>query len=96
MDEKHSVCLPPCGRADGSRATARFTGQVTDQQNAAIPNANVWVVNQDSQVRVQTKTDASGIYIVPYLPAGRYRIEVEVPGFKQAMSNDLNLGMAQL
>lgn len=76
--------------------TARFTGQVTDQQNAAIPDAAVRIVNQDTGVKIDTKTDASGTYTVPFLAAGRYRIDVEAPGFKQAMSNNIDLGMGQV
>jgi len=94
---KSLVCL--CLLLGGMMAyaqNARFSGQVTDQQNAAIPNAAVRIVNEDTGVKIETKTDASGTYTIPYLPAGHYRVEVEAPGFKQAMSNPLALGMGQV
>jgi hypothetical protein len=75
--------------------TARFSGQVTDPQNAAVPNAVVHVVNIDSMTSIETKTDGSGAYIVPYLTAGHYRVEVQAPGFTEAVSENLNLTMGE-
>lgn len=75
--------------------TARFTGQVTDPQNAAIPGAEVQVINQGSLVKVTAKTDAAGNYMVPYLPAGKYQIVVRADGFSQSISGDLSLGVGQ-
>lgn len=75
--------------------TARFSGQVTDPQSAAIPGAGVQVINEDSLVKVTATTDGMGSYIVPYLPAGRYQIIVRADGFSQSASNDLTLGVGQ-
>ncbi|HLH36890.1 MAG TPA: carboxypeptidase-like regulatory domain-containing protein [Alloacidobacterium sp.] len=75
--------------------TARFGGQVTDQQGAAIPNAEVHVLNLDTSARTDTKTDATGNYVVPYLPAGRYRVEVSAQGFNTVVSDNVSLTMGQ-
>jgi hypothetical protein len=74
---------------------ARFSGRVSDQTNAVIPAAQVQVFNQDSGVKIETKTDDQGMYTVPYLQAGRYRVNVHASGFNDAMSGDLTLGMGQ-
>jgi hypothetical protein len=73
---------------------ARFVGQVTDQQNAAIGHATIEITNQDTGVQLHTETDASGSYTVPYLAAGHYRIVVEVPGFNVS-AHDVSLSMGQ-
>ena len=73
--------------------TARFSGQVTDPQNAAVPNAVVHVLNLDSKTTIDAKTDGNGSYIVPYLPAGHYRVEVEAPGFTEAVSDNVSLSV---
>jgi hypothetical protein len=73
---------------------ARFVGQVTDQQNAAIGHAIIEITNQDTGVQLHTETDASGSYTVPYLTAGHYRIVVEAPGFNVS-AHDVSLGMGQ-
>ncbi|WP_158790370.1 carboxypeptidase-like regulatory domain-containing protein [Granulicella sp. L60] len=75
--------------------TARFTGVVTDPQGAAVPGAQIQVVNKDTTVALETKTDGSGSYTVPYLPAGHYRILVQAPGFNQVVNNDILLGVGQ-
>ncbi|GGH17426.1 TonB-dependent receptor [Silvibacterium dinghuense] len=74
--------------------TARFAGQVTDAQNAAIPHAAVEVTNLDSGVQLHTETDDAGSYTVPYLTAGHYRIVVQSPGFGVS-AHDVALGMGQ-
>jgi hypothetical protein len=75
--------------------TARFTGQVTDPQNAVVPNAEVQVINEESSVRFSTKTDSNGNYTVPYLPAGHYQIIVKVEGFAPSVNSGVALGMGQ-
>lgn len=77
-----------------SAQNARFTGQVTDPQNAAIPSAKVEITNVDTGAVITTTTDASGNYIAPYLTAGHYRIVVEAPGFDLS-PHDVELGMGQ-
>ena len=78
----------------GNAQTARFFGQVTDSQNASVPNAEVEVTNLDSGTVVHTTTDAAGEYSVPYLTAGRYRVVVQAPGFSVS-PHDVTLGMGQ-
>src|ERR1700761_2848525 len=78
--------------ASGHAQNARFSGQVTDPQNAAIPHATVDITNQDTGAQRHTETDESGSYTVPYLPAGHYRVVVGAPGFSIS-AHDLSLGM---
>jgi hypothetical protein len=73
---------------------ARFVGQITDPQNAAIGHASVEVTNEDTAVQLHTESDDSGSYTIPYLPAGRYRIVVEAPGFNIS-AQEVTLGMGQ-
>jgi hypothetical protein len=75
--------------------TARFSGQVTDPQSAAVPNADVHVYNLDSATKTDTKTDGNGFFVVPYLPAGHYRVEVQAPGFAAVVSNSVSLTMGE-
>jgi hypothetical protein len=73
---------------------ARFTGQVTDSQNAAVAHATIDITNQDTGAQRHAETDESGTYTVPYLAAGHYRIVVEAPGFNVS-AHDISLGMGQ-
>lgn len=76
--------------------SARLSGKVTDAQAAAIPDADVQVVNQDSMIKRPAKTDGSGSYTVPYLQAGRYRVLVQASGFNTSQSGDLVLAVGQV
>jgi len=75
--------------------TARFSGQVTDPQSAAVPNADVHIYNLDSATKTDAKTDGNGFFVVPYLPAGHYRVEVQAPGFAAVVSNNLTLSVGE-
>ena len=86
-----ALCVPVMTSAQN----ARFAGRVTDPHGALVPDAEVQIVNEDSGVTFNTKTDASGSYIVPYLPAGHYRIVVSAAGFATAVNSAVSLGMGQ-
>lgn len=77
-----------------SAQNARFTGQVTDPQGAAVPGAKVEITNVDTGAVITATTDASGSYTAPYLTAGHYRIVVEAAGFDLS-PHDVELGMGQ-
>ncbi|MGI8898446.1 MAG: carboxypeptidase-like regulatory domain-containing protein, partial [Pyrinomonadaceae bacterium] len=42
--------------------TARISGQITDAAGAAIPNAEITLVNTNTREERKTKTDDSGYY----------------------------------
>lgn len=75
---------------------AQFSGEVTDEQKAVVPNAEVRIVNQATGVETKTKTNGSGVYVVPYLIPGTYRIFVQAPGFETAASEDLTVTVGQV
>ncbi|MBT9333330.1 carboxypeptidase-like regulatory domain-containing protein, partial [Paracidobacterium acidisoli] len=83
------------GAAMALGQNARFSGQVTDQQNAAIPNANIRAINQDSHSVSESKSNGEGSYTIPFLPAGHYKIEVQASGFSPSMSEDISLNVGQ-
>ena len=76
--------------------TARISGLVTDPQGAVIPGAAVQVLSQDSTIKRDAETDAEGNYVVPYLPAGKYRVLVQAPGFGSAASEAIPLAAGQM
>jgi hypothetical protein len=74
----------------------QLTGQITDPQGAAVPNAAVRIVNQATHVERKTKTNESGLFAVPFLVPGTYRIFIEAQGFEPAGSEDLILTVGQV
>ena len=66
----------------------QISGQVTDQSGAALPNASVTVIDRDTGLTRNVKTNQTGNYIVPDLPTGKYRVTCDAPGFKKEVVDD--------
>ncbi|MDQ1471451.1 MAG: hypothetical protein QOJ99_2931, partial [Bryobacterales bacterium] len=60
-----------------------ITGTVTDQAGAVVPNASVIATNLETGTESRTNTTGTGNYTIPSLTVGRYRVSVEVTGFKK-------------
>ena len=70
---------------------ASLTGRITDPNKAVITAATVTVINTGTGIHYQGLTNEIGEYYVTNLPPGRYRIEVEKPGFKAVIQSGLIL-----
>ena len=63
-----------------SLKTGEVWGPVTDAAGKPIGAARVVVTSADGRLARETKTNASGWYTVPDLPAGRYFVRAEAAG----------------
>src|SRR6266481_4404426 len=79
----------------GQGDTARLQGTITDPQNVAVAAASVTVTSTDTGRTVSATTNELGYYTVSALPAGHYRVEVTLEGFKK-VSRELDLRIAQI
>ncbi|MBC7928500.1 MAG: TonB-dependent receptor [Bryobacteraceae bacterium] len=79
--------------AQSDRATV--TGRVTDATDAAVANATVVISNQETGIRSTTRTNDAGNYVVGQLPAGKYEVTIEAPGFRRSVRKDTELSIAQ-
>ena len=73
------TCLPSPARAQSTFGS--ITGIVTDQSGARVADARITITNQDTGVSRKATTGADGVYNVPDLPPGSYRIQVAADGF---------------
>lgn len=80
------LCLAP---AIAQSPNATINGIVLDPSGAVIVGAEVVVVNDATGVQYTTKTNGEGIYVVPNLPPGPYRIQVSNSGFKTIIKPDI-------
>ena len=62
--------------------TSTITGRVTDASGAVVPNVNVTVVQKSTNITSTAVTNSEGIYRVPSLQPGEYRVTFESTGFK--------------
>jgi hypothetical protein len=72
-------------------ATANILGRVEDPSGAAVPGAAITVVNVLTNETRTTSSDSAGNYLVPALAVGSYRVEAQVPGFKNFIRAGLQL-----
>src|SRR3954464_583292 len=76
------------------RTTASIRGTITDQSRAVVPGATVTVTGQDTGLTRTATSDRDGAYTFAELPVGRYRIQVELQGFKTSSRTDIALNVA--
>ena len=60
---------------------AKISGKVADATNAAVPNANVSLLNKKTGVRRTTESNGEGLYRFDFVDPSAYTVTVEVPGF---------------
>jgi hypothetical protein len=77
----------------GERGT--FNGTVADPSGSVIAGATVKATNIATGVETDTTTTDAGIYRLPLLQPGTYRLSVTHPGFKGAVRDNLILSVAQ-
>ena len=75
----------------GQGTNATLTGRVADSSKASIVGARVTITNAETGARYTAATNLEGIYTVSILPPGRYKVEVEKPGFRTIVRPDVVL-----
>jgi Carboxypeptidase regulatory-like domain len=76
--------------------TATLTGTVLDSSGATVPNAKVIVTEASTGVTRTTSTSSDGVYNVPYLNPGTYKVEAEAPGFVRVSRTDFRLDVSTI
>jgi hypothetical protein len=71
--------------------TATLTGTVTDSTGAVVANAKVTATNLATNFETDTTTNTEGLYRMPFLRPGDYRIKVVAPGFKNLIRDNIEL-----
>jgi outer membrane receptor protein involved in Fe transport len=70
-----------------------INGLVSDPSSAAVVGAEVVAVNDVTGVQYTTRTNGEGIYVLPNLPPGPYRIQVAKVGFKTVIKPEIVLNV---
>lgn len=78
-------------RAQSQTQTGTLSGRITDQQGNVVPGATVEVINADTGAAVRTQTNADGLYVVPNLLPGSYRLIIRKQGFAEVVKSGLTL-----
>jgi hypothetical protein len=70
-----------------------INGLVLDPSTRIIVSADVVIVNDVTGMRYTTKTNGEGIYVLPNLPPGPYRLQISKIGFKTIIKPDIVLNL---
>lgn len=89
------LCLVVGLPASAQQITGTLAGTVKDEQGAVITTATLKVINQGTGRTRNATTDATGGYIVQYLPVGEYTVEVSASGFKKSVQKNLAISVDQ-
>ena len=84
------VCLA-CLAVYRADELAAVTGLVTDPHGRSVPGVTVLITNLSTNVASRTVTNDQGIYRVPSLQPGIYRITIDKDGFKSIVKSGIEL-----
>ena len=71
---------------------ATISGRVSDSQGAVIPGVKVLATQIATAAKFETVSAADGLYTIPFLPPGIYRLVAENAGFKRYVRDSVSAG----
>ena len=86
-----TLCLGLAGTLAAQEFRATISGLVADASGAPIPQAHVTITNVETNVANTTTTNSGGVYTIPYLSSGSYKIAVDVQGFDSLIRQGITL-----
>ncbi len=75
--------------------TAQVSGSITDASGAAVPNASVKALNQNTGTARTAVSNDDGYYLLPLLQPGTYTISVDHAGFATKVLSGITLEVGQ-
>jgi hypothetical protein len=86
--------VPVAAFAQGGSAT--LNGRVTDSSGSVVPGAAVHAVNVNTNTSYPAESNESGLYSIPALPPGAYRVIVDKAGFESVVKPGVELHVADI
>ncbi len=74
--------------------TSRVDGTVRDQSGAVLPGVSVTLTNVETNAASEAVTSDIGLYVFPQIPRGAYRVTAQLPGFKTAVIEGVQVELA--
>jgi hypothetical protein len=87
------LCLVlAAGNAIAQTGSGNVGGIVQDPTKALIPGVTITLTNADTGVVSTQVTNETGSFAFQSVPPGNYKLSATLPGFKEALANDLKVG----
>jgi len=90
-----TVAAPPHVLAQSQALNGQIEGIVSDANGAAIPAASITATNIETGTERKVTSDENGVYRVPLLPLGTYRVTAEAANFKRLVREGITLVTGQ-
>ncbi|MGH9838612.1 MAG: TonB-dependent receptor domain-containing protein [Blastocatellia bacterium] len=76
--------------------TAEVTGIVKDSTQAVVAAAAINLVNEDTGIKRTTTTNDLGLYSIPFVTPGAYKLTVQATGFQTLSRTGIKLEVGQV
>ncbi|MBA4183463.1 MAG: carboxypeptidase regulatory-like domain-containing protein [Acidobacteria bacterium] len=76
------------------KTSGQISGSVVDQSGAAVPETTITVTQAGTGIQRIVTTSSEGVYTIPDLPIGTYRMSATRSGFKEAITEDIVVNVA--
>ena len=84
------------GRLAAQLDRGEITGTVEDPSGAVVPNANIVLTNDATNVSATTKSTQTGTYVFDDLQPGEYTVEAEAGGFEKYVVHGVYVHVQQV
>ncbi|MBI4890671.1 MAG: TonB-dependent receptor [Acidobacteria bacterium] len=91
-----TVAIFVTAAAFAQQTSATLTGVITDPAGATMPGVTVSATNLATNITRESKTDESGGFTIPFLPAGDYSLTAVQKGFKTKKLDQITLQVQQV
>lgn len=85
-----------CSLAFAQEGTAALNGQITDRDGLAVVGVEVQALNAGTNVLYLADTNKAGLYNLPTLPAGTYKVIATKDGFQQSVRPGVELHVSDV
>jgi hypothetical protein len=91
-----AVCVVLCAAVATAQTTlGRVSGSVLDSSGGALPGATVTITNENTNQVDTTVSGDNGSYVFPQVPAGSYKVDFTLQGFKTASYRNVTVNVGQ-
>ena len=80
---------------EAQTAAGQITGLVKDPAGAPVPGATVTVTETRTNLQRVVVSTSDGVYTVPSLPPGEYRLDLELSGFRRVRHEGIRLATGE-
>jgi hypothetical protein len=90
-----AVALVLVGSAPAFAQEGSIIGSVIDDTKSVLPGATITATSIETGRQLSAVTNERGDYRIPGVPAGRYKVQAELPGFSTVVVPELELLVGQ-